>query len=418
MLVQLQAAVGTARPSARRRGFEDLLGRKKQPSCPFSVECLPRAMMGGGKPSGRPRWHVADPLLASFPATHCLETLFNVLFGTPVRAKEPTVRHEAPRPRVHDPALALTTDSFWTRWWGGTPLTAGGVDTEDEQEGVYAPLLRKEGPLASGASARSREEPANILVDGIDTVLDVELDAAERGTRASGGVHPPRSAGKSQGSLHMSIGVGGGFGDDDEVDMVGLGVFEADNEILGADVMMGYFEEHTGDDEVLEPRVPATTPISTAAVRDGSPTDTEMALEDEGLEFDADDDDDASPLPEPLKAGSEPSSIVLPRPASTDPPSRTPSSMRTTAPSSIEPFRRASMDGGDVTDSPFNVERAVRRIDDDLDKALEEVRSKPQALAAGEVPPKASSTSDGDADDGDWSFGASTFDRALEEEPS
>jgi len=237
-----------------------------------------------------------DPvgMAATFPATHCLETLHRVLFGRQRRSRgPPDTRSGAPRHGKStdevsadefaeaagrgDPAMALASaaasrpggrgaasasadgDIPLAHWALSVLLGPAALTVEEGPARAEAPCRPSDDeevavrrPLLEGGASR-----ANVLVDGIDTVLEAELTAAERGERR-------------QSSL------GGAPFDDDDDAMVGLGAFDGDGDILGAELVRAYFQPE--DETPAESPAGVGEPVPPGAAESAAADDTDAGL--------------------------------------------------------------------------------------------------------------------------------------------
>uniref|UniRef100_A0A7S0JYT0 Uncharacterized protein n=1 Tax=Cafeteria roenbergensis TaxID=33653 RepID=A0A7S0JYT0_CAFRO len=132
---------------------------------------------------------------------------------------------------------------------GSRGLRGADQAEDDADEGAGEEVTARRPLLGGGASDRDYTDGVDVLRDGIDTLLDAELHAAERGERRLSAM---------QGGFASSL---------DGDDMVALGAFEGDSDILGAEVMRGYFEPEAtaGDDATAAGDAVAAAPTAATA---------------------------------------------------------------------------------------------------------------------------------------------------------
>ncbi|KAA0160682.1 hypothetical protein FNF28_05381 [Cafeteria roenbergensis] len=100
---------------------------------------------------------------------------------------------------------------------GSRGLRGADQAEDDADEGAGEEVTARRPLLGGVASDRDYTDGVDVLRDGIDTLLDAELHAAERGERRLSAM---------QGGFASSL---------DGDDMVALGAFEGDSDILGAE---------------------------------------------------------------------------------------------------------------------------------------------------------------------------------------
>jgi hypothetical protein len=236
---------------------------------------------------------------------------------------------------------------------------------------------------------------ANVMSDGIDTVLDAELFAAERGERRL----------SSMGGAGAAARVGSAFGDDPDADMVALGAFEGDGDILGSEIMLQYFESEAAADK-LSAQASQETPVQSpqeisaqtpAAARSASGAAIPAALEsatDLGddaaidAELSADDEEEweweeADPTGQ-ARTHTPKRSPVAPMGSGRKSPLQKEAAAPLAAPGSAStPPTSATSEAVSPQGfaSPLNVSRALRGIEQELDQAMEDALASPAQAA-------------------------------------